>query len=117
MSAHDPGTRAARHSCPMCHLPITPGTPVLLERGEAVHLECNLGLMDAGTAVAGLLRERPGQPLCATCIAGTLGLTFGEAQAGSARLRAFRGFELRFQVCVGCRRRLQTARSVRCVLA
>jgi hypothetical protein len=78
-----------------------------------IHLDCHLSLMDGGAAVARLLRERPGHALCATCIAGALGLTVGEAQAGSARLRPLRGFEIRFEVCVGCGSRRQVVRALR----
>lgn len=114
MSADDPVERAGSPpTCPMCRLPVTPGTAAFFDRGDVIHLDCHLGLMDPGAAVAGLLRERPGQPLCAPCVAGALGLTFGEAQAGSARLRPLRGFEVRFDVCVGCGNRRQVVRALR----
>ena len=85
----------------------------MIEQGEAIHIGCRLGLMDAGAAVARLLCERPGQALCATCIARALGLTFGEAQVGSGRLRTLRGFELRFEPCEGCGSRCQVVRALR----
>jgi hypothetical protein len=97
----------------MCRRPVVAGTPALVEHGDVIHLDCHLGLMDAGSAVAALLRERPGQRLCVTCIAGALGITFGEAQAGSARLRPLKGFEIRFEVCLGCGGRRQVVRAVR----
>lgn len=100
-------------ACPMCRQPVVPGSAALFERGEAIHVSCHLGLMDPGAAVARLLRERPGHPLCSGCIAHALGLTVSEAQAGSARLRALRGFELRFDMCVGCRSRRQIVRALR----
>jgi hypothetical protein len=97
----------------MCCQPIMPGSAALFERGEAIHVRCHLGLMDAGAAVARLLRDRPGQPLCSACVAHALDLTIGEAQAGSARLRALQGFELRFEMCVGCGSRRQVVRALR----
>jgi hypothetical protein len=100
-------------ACPICCQPVVPGTAALFELGEAIHVRCHLGLMDAGAAVARLLRERPGQPLCSACIARALELTIGEAQAGSARLRALQGFELRFEMCVGCGSRRQIVRALR----
>ena len=97
----------------MCCQPVAAGAPAVFEHGDTIHLDCHLGLMDAGAAVARLLRARPGQPLCATCIAGALGLTFGEAQAGSARLRPLRGFTTRFDACLGCGNRRQVVRALR----
>ena len=92
MSADDHGEPPATDPiCPMCCLPVAPGAAALFEHGDVIHLDCHLGLMDPGAAVARLLRERSGQALCATCIAGALGLTSAEAQGGSARLRALRG--------------------------
>jgi len=114
MSADDRGERLpADRTCPLCRLPVAPGAPALVERGEVLHLACHLGLTDAGVAVARLLRERPGHPLCVGCIASALGLTSGEAQAGSARLRPLKGFEVRFDACVGCGRRRQVVRALR----
>jgi hypothetical protein len=104
---------AADPRCPLCCRPVTAGASALVEHGEPIHVECHLGLLDAGAAVARLLRQRPGHPLCATCIAHALGLTVGEAQAGSARLRALRGFEIRFDQCVGCNTRSQVVRAIR----
>jgi hypothetical protein len=100
-------------TCPMCCRPVAAGAPAVFEHGDIIHLDCHLGLMDAGSAVARLLRGRPGQPLCAACIAGALGLTFGEAQAGSARLRPLRGFATRFEACLGCGHRRQVVRALR----
>jgi hypothetical protein len=97
----------------MCRRPVAAGTPVIVEHGETIHPDCHLGLMDAGAAVARLLRERPGEPLCAPCIATALGLTFTEAQAGSARLRPLRGFVTRFETCLGCGKRRQVVRALR----
>ncbi len=78
-----------------------------------IHLDCHLGLTDAGAAIARLLRERPGQPLCAACIASGLELTLEEAQAGTARLRPLGGFDVRFAVCVGCGSRRRVVHAVR----
>jgi hypothetical protein len=97
----------------MCGLPVAASSTATFEHGALIHLDCHLGLMDAGAAVARLLRQRPGQPLCSTCIATALGITLGEAQTGSARLRSLRGFEVRFEVCVGCDTRRQIVRALR----
>ena len=104
---------ADAHTCPMCRRPVVAGTPAIVERGETIHPDCHLGLIDAGAAVARLLRERPGQPLCAPCIATALGLTLAEAQAGCARLRPLRGFATRFDTCLGCGKRRQVVRALR----
>jgi hypothetical protein len=78
--------------------------------GDAVHLDCHLGLLDASAAVARLLRERPGHALCTNCIAVALVITPLEAQTGTRRLRALRGFEMRFGTCLGCGGRRQVLR-------
>ena len=101
------------HTCPMCRRPVAAGTPAIVEHGDTLHPGCHLGLMDAGAAVARLLRERPGRPLCTLCIAAALGLTVAEAQAGSARLRPLRGFVTRFEACLGCGKRRQVVRALR----
>jgi hypothetical protein len=100
-------------TCPMCRRPVVAGMPALAEHGDVMHLDCDLGLMDAAAAVARLLRARPGHALCTACIAGALGLTVPEAQAGSARLRALRGFAVRFARCVSCRSRRQVVGALR----
>ena len=102
-------------TCPMCGKAVGAGAPALVEQGETIHLGCHLGLMDAGAAIAGLLREHPGQPLCVACIAGALGITSGEAHAGSARLRSLKGFQTRLAVCLGCGGRRQVLRALRSV--
>jgi len=99
--------------CPMCRTRVAASVPVLFEHGEVIHLDCHLGLLDAGGAIARLLRTRPGHGLCTSCLAHALGLTAGEAQAGVARLRALRGFEARFDHCVGCGSRRQVVRALR----
>jgi len=100
-------------TCPLCCRPVTLDAASIADRGDVMHLACHLALTDAGAAVARLLRMRPGQPLCVTCIATALGLTPAEAQAGSARLRPLRGFEMRFEECVGCGARRQVVRALR----
>jgi hypothetical protein len=97
----------------MCRLPVAAGSPALFEHGDVIHLDCHLGVLDPGAAVARLLCQRPGQPLCVTCIAAALDLTVGEAQAGSARLRALRGFQVRYDACLGCGGRRQVMRALR----
>jgi hypothetical protein len=104
---------SADHKCPMCWRPVLVDAPAILEQGDRIHVECHLGLMDAGSAVARLLRERRGQPLCGACIAATLGLTLAEAQTASARLRSLRGFDARFETCLTCRARRRVLRAVR----
>ena len=104
---------SADHTCPMCWRPVLVGAPAIFEQGDSIHVECHLGLMDAGSAVARLLRERRGQAVCAACIAGALGLTFAEAQSASARLRSLRGFDARFETCLTCGSRRHAIRAVR----
>ena len=104
---------AESRRCPICRLPVARESATLVEGGEVIHLGCDLGLLDAGAAVARLLRERPGQPLCVACIASALGLTLEEARTGSARLRPLRGFDVGFAPCLGCRARRQVFRAVR----
>jgi hypothetical protein len=99
--------------CPMCRLRVTAGAPVLFEHGDVIHLDCHLGLLEAGTAVARLLRDRPGHRLCVVCIGSALGITPTEAQGGTTRLRALRGFETRFDQCIGCGSRRQVIRALR----
>jgi hypothetical protein len=97
----------------MCWRPVAAGAPAILEHGDSIHVSCHLGLMDAGSAVARLLRERRGQPVCTACIATTLGLTLAEAQTASGRLRSLRGFDARFETCVTCGARRHALRAVR----
>ena len=78
-----------------------------------MHVGCDLGLSDAGHAIARLLQQREGYALCIECIARALGITPLEAEIGSARLRPLRGFETRFDACIGCRARRQVVRAVR----
>jgi hypothetical protein len=101
--------------CPMCWRPVVRGSPAFFEQGDVIHPGCHLGLMDAGAAIACLLRERPGQPLCVDCIAKALSITALEAEGASERLRPLRGFEIRRDVCVGCSSRRQVVRALRAV--
>ncbi len=97
----------------MCCLPVTADARTLVEHGEVIHLACHLGLLDAGAAIARLLRQHPGHPLCATCIGAALTVTQSEAEEGVTRLRPLRGFAVRYDTCVGCGRRRQAIRAVR----
>ena len=96
--------------CPMCRRPLTEGA---VADGRGVHVGCDLGLSDAGHAIARLLQQRPGYALCIECIARALAITPLEAEIGSARLRPLPGFETRFDACVGCRTRRQVVRAAR----
>lgn len=98
--------------CPMCRRPVSDEAS-LDTLGRTVHVACDLGLSDAGSAIAHLLQQRPGQALCIECIAHALSITPLEAEIGSARLRRLRGFDIRFDACVGCRARRQVVRALR----
>ena len=97
----------------MCGHVVGANTPALLEHGDLVHLECHLGLVDAGAAVVRMLGDRPGQWLCLACIADALVLTSAEAEEGVARVRGLTGFASRFGTCVGCGRRGRVVRALR----
>jgi len=100
--------------CPMCRRPLSASAPMLVvDRDRSIHVACDLGLADAGTAIARLLQQRPGHALCIECIAHSLSITPLEAEIGSARLRPLRGFDVRFDACVGCRARRQVVRALR----
>ena len=102
-------------ACPMCGLVVPPTAGLVVERGQPVHIACHPGLADAAPAVARLLRERPGRGLCVACIAGTLGLTMGEAQTATGRLKPFRGFQTRYAKCGECGGRRQVVRTAQYV--
>ncbi|MBM4441191.1 MAG: hypothetical protein FJ027_12295 [Candidatus Rokubacteria bacterium] len=97
----------------MCRRPVAADTPAFFEHGEVIHLDCHLGLMDAGAAVGRLLRERAERPLCAECLANALMITPGEAEVAAIRLRRLPRFAMRFDLCLGCGRRKQTLRALR----
>ena len=99
--------------CPMCRRPLSASAPMVVDRDRSIHIACDLGLADAGTAIARLLQARPGHGLCIECIAHALSITPLEAEIGSARLRPLRGFDVRFDACVGCRARRQVVRALR----
>jgi hypothetical protein len=99
--------------CPMCRRPLAPGRGSLDDHDRSIHVNCDLGLADAATAIARLLYRRPGHALCIECIAYALTITPLEAGIGSARLRPLRGFDVRFDLCVGCRARRQVVRALR----
>jgi hypothetical protein len=96
----------------MCGHAVTADMAAFFEHGDVLHLGCHLGLMDAGAAVARMLLDRPGQPLCVACIAEALVLTPAEAEVGVARVRVLPGFGARFGPCVGCRRRGRVVRAL-----
>jgi hypothetical protein len=106
-------TRAPAPLCPMCRRPLSPTDPSVEEPGWKIHVGCDLGLADAGGAIARLLQERPGHGLCIECIARALSITPLEAETGSGRLRPLRGFDIRFDRCVGCGARRQVVRALR----
>jgi hypothetical protein len=99
--------------CPMCRRPLSPGTLSVAASGTGIHVGCDLGLADAGGAIARLLQQRPGHGLCIECIAHALSITPLEAEIGSGRLRPLRGFDTRFDACVGCGGRRQVVRALR----
>lgn len=100
--------------CPMCRRPLGAEGPEVAWSGSGgIHVACDLGLADAGSAIARLLQERPGHGLCIECIAHALSITPLEAEVGSTRLRPLRGFDTRFDACVGCRARRQVVRALR----
>jgi hypothetical protein len=99
--------------CPLCRRPLGGPGRAVVDRGWTTHPGCDLGLTDAGTAIARLLQQRPGHALCVECIARTLSITPLEAETGCARLRPLRGFEVRFGPCVGCNARRQVVRARR----
>jgi hypothetical protein len=107
------GRRTADPTCPLCGHIVGADTPAVLEHGVRVHLECRLGLVDAGAAVARMLGDRAGQWLCLTCIADALVLTPAEAEEGVARVRDLAGFASRFGSCAGCGRRGRVVRALR----
>ena len=97
----------------MCGQAVTAGMAAFFEHGDVLHLGCHLGLMDAGAAVARMLRDRPEQSLCVACIAETLVLTPAEAEVGVARVQGLPGFGARFGSWMGCRRRGRVVRALR----
>jgi hypothetical protein len=82
---------------------VGPREPLIIDGAEAVHLACYVRASGAAEPVAHFL-QRHLKPVCHTCLAGALGITFEHAKKATAALRL--GSQVRIDIgraCSQCR--------------
>jgi hypothetical protein len=88
--------------CPYCGGRILSETPVYYSHGELIHLECYVRSSDYLQAIERFLKQRPGAPICHSCVAGSVGMAFELVRKAVERLRVSAAFRVRSETCALC---------------
>jgi hypothetical protein len=98
--------------CPLCHLSVLPGDPVVFSHADTIHLNCHLKRDSVTETVADFLRRRAGAEHCHRCLATVLQSTYDDVFKAVTTLYMTRGYRITpVATCAVCGKAWTTIRA------